>query len=325
MMIAGKGDELPVSALPVDGTFPTATARWENRDISMYVPAWEPDICIQCGNCSFVCPHSVIRAKFYNSRATAAGARGLPPRAHRRPRPSRCALHAAGLPRQLHRLRPVRRGLPGEEQGRNRAQGDQHAGQGRGARSRAQQCRVFRDPAVRRARAGGFFHGARRAVPATAVRVPGLLRGLRRNTLREAAVAAVRRPAGRCQRHRLLIHLWRQPADHAVEPERRGQGAGLVELAVRGQRRVRAWLPPHRRRTTGHRRAAAEGTGPAAGRGLRAGNPAGAADHGVRDPRPACPGRRPGGKTACHGLGNGAPPAVGVRSAGAPQRLAGRR
>ena len=88
MMIAGKGDEMPVSAMPVDGTFPTATSRWESRDISMYAPAWEPDICIQCGNCSFVCPHSVIRAKFYNTaqlqqapagfRHAPIDARGLP-------------------------------------------------------------------------------------------------------------------------------------------------------------------------------------------------------------------------------------------------------
>jgi len=88
MMIAGKGDELPVSAMPADGTFPTATSRWESRDISMYAPAWEPDICIQCGNCSFVCPHSVIRAKFYNKaqlqqapagfRHAPIDARGLP-------------------------------------------------------------------------------------------------------------------------------------------------------------------------------------------------------------------------------------------------------
>ena len=88
MMMAGKGDQLPVSALPVDGTFPTATSRWERRDISMYVPAWEPDICIQCGNCSFVCPHSVIRAKFYDRsrlqqapagfRHAPIDARGLP-------------------------------------------------------------------------------------------------------------------------------------------------------------------------------------------------------------------------------------------------------
>ena len=72
MMIAGRGDELPVSALPNDGTYPTGTAAWEKRNISMFVPVWEPDICIQCGNCSFVCPHSVIRSKFYDKSALAS-------------------------------------------------------------------------------------------------------------------------------------------------------------------------------------------------------------------------------------------------------------
>ncbi len=66
MMMAGKGEQLPVSALPVDGTYPTGTTRWEKRNVSQFVPIWEPEICIQCGNCSFVCPHSVIRAKFYD-------------------------------------------------------------------------------------------------------------------------------------------------------------------------------------------------------------------------------------------------------------------
>ncbi len=66
MMLAGRGDELPVSALPVDGTFPTTTSRWEKRNISQFIPVWEPDICIQCGNCSFVCPHGVIRSKLYD-------------------------------------------------------------------------------------------------------------------------------------------------------------------------------------------------------------------------------------------------------------------
>jgi len=65
MMMAGQGDELPVSALPVDGTYPTGTTQWEKRNIAAFVPVWEPDICIQCGNCSFVCPHGVIRSKFY--------------------------------------------------------------------------------------------------------------------------------------------------------------------------------------------------------------------------------------------------------------------
>jgi pyruvate-ferredoxin/flavodoxin oxidoreductase len=68
VMMAGHGDNLPVSKMPVDGTFPTGTTQWEKRNISDLVPVWEPDICIQCGNCAFVCPHSVIRAKFYHSQ-----------------------------------------------------------------------------------------------------------------------------------------------------------------------------------------------------------------------------------------------------------------
>lgn len=66
VMMAGKGDQLPVSAMPVDGTYPTGTTRWEKRNVSSLVADWEPDICIQCGNCSFVCPHGVIRSKFYD-------------------------------------------------------------------------------------------------------------------------------------------------------------------------------------------------------------------------------------------------------------------
>ena len=66
MMMADRGDELPVSKMPVDGTFPSGTTQWEKRNISDLVATWEPDLCIQCGNCAFVCPHSVIRAKFFN-------------------------------------------------------------------------------------------------------------------------------------------------------------------------------------------------------------------------------------------------------------------
>ena len=65
-MIAGHGDELPVSALPEDGTWPAGTSAWEIRDLSREIPEWDPDICIQCGNCALVCPHSVIRARFYH-------------------------------------------------------------------------------------------------------------------------------------------------------------------------------------------------------------------------------------------------------------------
>ncbi|HIQ12159.1 MAG TPA: pyruvate:ferredoxin (flavodoxin) oxidoreductase [Caldilineales bacterium] len=64
-MIAGEGDELPVSALPEDGTYPSATTRWEKRNLALEVPVWEEDICIQCGKCVLVCPHAVIRAKVF--------------------------------------------------------------------------------------------------------------------------------------------------------------------------------------------------------------------------------------------------------------------
>ncbi len=65
-IIAGDGDNLPVSAFPVDGTYPTGTTQWEKRNITLEIPVWDPDICIQCGKCSFVCPHAVIREKVYD-------------------------------------------------------------------------------------------------------------------------------------------------------------------------------------------------------------------------------------------------------------------
>jgi len=65
-IIAGRGDKLPVSALPFDGTFPTDTARWEKRNIAMEIPQWDEDLCIQCGKCAFVCPHAAIRMKAFD-------------------------------------------------------------------------------------------------------------------------------------------------------------------------------------------------------------------------------------------------------------------
>ena len=66
-MMTGRGDELPVSALPVDGTYPSGTTKYEKRNISDQVAVWDDELCIQCGNCSFVCPHSVIRSRYYDS------------------------------------------------------------------------------------------------------------------------------------------------------------------------------------------------------------------------------------------------------------------
>lgn len=68
-MIAGCGDHLPVSALPVDGTYPTGTAKYEKRNIAQEIPVWDTDVCVQCGKCVMVCPHSVIRSKVYDVEA----------------------------------------------------------------------------------------------------------------------------------------------------------------------------------------------------------------------------------------------------------------
>jgi pyruvate-ferredoxin/flavodoxin oxidoreductase len=62
-IIAGNGEQIPVSAMPVDGTFPTGSAQWEKRNIALEIPVWEMDICIQCNKCAIVCPHAAIRTK----------------------------------------------------------------------------------------------------------------------------------------------------------------------------------------------------------------------------------------------------------------------
>jgi pyruvate-ferredoxin/flavodoxin oxidoreductase len=68
-MILREGDELPVSAMPADGTFPVGTTQYEKRNIALETPIWEPDICIQCGKCAMACPHAVIRIKVYDPEA----------------------------------------------------------------------------------------------------------------------------------------------------------------------------------------------------------------------------------------------------------------
>jgi len=65
LMLAGKGDLLPVSAFPIDGTWPSGTAKWEKRAIALEVPVWDSPLCIQCNKCALICPHAAIRAKFY--------------------------------------------------------------------------------------------------------------------------------------------------------------------------------------------------------------------------------------------------------------------
>jgi pyruvate-ferredoxin/flavodoxin oxidoreductase len=69
LLLAGKGDLLPVSAFPLDGTWPTATSKWEKRSIALEIPVWEPSLCIQCNKCALICPHAAIRPKYFAPEA----------------------------------------------------------------------------------------------------------------------------------------------------------------------------------------------------------------------------------------------------------------
>ena len=115
-IIEGEGDSLPVSAMPIDGTFPTATAQWEKRNIALEIPVWDENLCIQCGKCVLVCPHAVIRAKIYDPGAPGKSSGHL--QVHRRALEGiqGAQIHAAGGSGGLHRLRAVRGNLPGQVQ-----------------------------------------------------------------------------------------------------------------------------------------------------------------------------------------------------------------
>ncbi|MBO1030918.1 pyruvate:ferredoxin (flavodoxin) oxidoreductase [Tessaracoccus sp. SD287] len=93
-MLAGRGDALPVSALPIDGTYPSGTTQYEKRNISDVIAVWDPQACIQCGNCAFVCPHSVIRAKHYDDSLLSQAPEGF----------LSAPLTAAGLPNAAYTL-----------------------------------------------------------------------------------------------------------------------------------------------------------------------------------------------------------------------------
>ncbi|MFN8137096.1 MAG: pyruvate:ferredoxin (flavodoxin) oxidoreductase [Propionicimonas sp.] len=93
-MLLGTGDDLPVSALPVDGTYPSGTTKYEKRNISDIIAEWDPESCIQCGNCAFVCPHAVLRAKYYTESALDGAPEGFPS----------APLNAAGFPGSRYTL-----------------------------------------------------------------------------------------------------------------------------------------------------------------------------------------------------------------------------
>jgi ferredoxin len=206
-------------------------------------PVWDPDVCIQCNKCAMVCPHAAIRAKVYDE-TDLAGSRVVQVMDYKAKEfkgkkftiqvaPEDCTGCHLCVRSARRRTRPIRRRRPSTWKSRTPVR-----------RTRTGQLRHLPRSARNRSHRD---HPRRReglAVPPAAVRILRRVRGLRRNAVRQTADATVRRPHAHRQRHRVLIDLRRQPADHAVHRRRQRARAGLGELAVRRQRRVRLRLPP---------------------------------------------------------------------------------
>ena len=270
---------LPVSKLPDDGTFPTGTTQYEKRNIAVEIPVWDA-------------------GRLHPVRRVLPGlpARGHPPQGLRPGAPGKSApptfksarrqgqgvrrheVHRPGRPRGLHRLRrSACNTCPAEEKK-----------DGRRPAARPSTWRPRSRCASRRRRTGTFFlalpdvdaealqprHDQGQPAHAAPVRVLRRLRRLRRDPLRQAADPALRRPRGHRQRHRLLLDLRRQPAHHALHQPRRRPRPGLVQLPVRGRRRVRHRHAPDRGQAARVRPGAAgrgagrEARGPRPGRDL---------------------------------------------------------
>ncbi len=215
-IIAGNGDDMPVSMMPIDGTFPTGTAMWEKRNIALEIPEWDADLCIQCGKCVLVCPHAVIRAKVYSDDAL----KGAPetfkavPAKWKDFKESKYTLQVA--PEDCTGCALCIEACPAKSK----------------SDTKHKAINMVPQPAIREqeARNWDFFLNigeadrtklARRpdqgrAAHAAAVRVLGRLLGLRRDSVCEVDDATVRRSRSGSERHRLLLDLRRQPADDAL-------------------------------------------------------------------------------------------------------------
>ena len=126
-IIAGRGDRVPVSALPNDGTYPTGTTQFEKRNLASEVPVWDPQVCIQCGRCVLVCPHAVIRSKAYDVGCSPRCAFVVQVDGGAAAGVERSEIHAASRGGRLHRLRDLRGCLPGTQQIRSAIESHQHA------------------------------------------------------------------------------------------------------------------------------------------------------------------------------------------------------
>ena len=247
MLMAGDGDLLPVSALPVDGVFPTGTAKYEKRSIAQEIPIFDPDVCIDCGRCAAVCPHATIRMKVYDPAELAGAPDGFRSKAFRSKDVSGMALTIQVAPDDCTGCGVCVDMCPAK------------------SKSEVRHKAINMEPAAAHReterRSWDFFLTLpeidRDALPHDSVKGAQALQPLFEFS---GACAG----CGETPYIKLVTQLFGdrmivanatgcssiyggQPAHHAVDDERRGTGPGLEQLAVRGQRRVRPRDPPRLR------------------------------------------------------------------------------
>ena len=265
VILAGKGDALPVSAFPIDGTWPTATAKWEKRNLALEIPVWDPVICIQCNKCAMVCPHAAIRAKIVPAAALA----GAPATFKSTPfKATYCQGDSYVLqvaPEDCTGCMLCVEVCPAKDKKNPRHKAIDMVAQAPLRAAEHDNYEFFLAlPEVDRSKVPLDVKGTQFFEPL--FEYLGRLLRLRRDALCQADDPALRRPCADRERHRLLLDLRRQPADDALRGEPGGPRAGLEQFAVRGQRRIRLRLPARGRSA---RQAGAATAARARGRGRR--------------------------------------------------------
>ena len=224
VMLAGKGDLLPVSAFPVDGTWPVGTAKWEKRNLALEIPVWDPEICIQCNQCALACPHAAIRAKVYDEGALANRPSTFKGIAYRGKEYKGWQFTIQVAPEDCTGCNLCVNVCPAKDRTNPKHKAINMAPKAPLVEAERANYDFFLDlPELQRAEVVRLDHKAL-AVSGAAFRVFGRMRGLRRDAIPQALDPALRRSVAHRQRHRLLVNLRGQSADNSLhnEPGRAG-------------------------------------------------------------------------------------------------------
>ena len=256
VMIEGKGDLLPVSAFPVDGTWPTGTAQWEKRAIALEIPVWDEGICIQCNKCAFVCPHAAIRAKVYDPEALSSAPATFKSMDFKGNEYKGQKYTIQVAPEDCTGCSLCVMVCPAKDKSNPKHKAIDMAAMPPLREAERENYAFFLDlPEPKREEVKLDLKGSQFLTPL--FEYSGACAGCGETPVRQADDAALRRPRAGRERHRLLVDLRRQPPDDALHGRPQRARPGLVELALRGQRRVRA------RDAAGARPAQRAGRGPA--------------------------------------------------------------